>query len=261
MLEATDTPALRFLLDARQLPPRRLDVPVADARLPRLDRDRRRTPTCTASRTSSGGTASEQRLVEYGSSFARAARRRASRSGAPRHDRQPERAAPLAQRRDGVRGARGRRAHDGGDQHHDLPRPPPAPLADPGLPARARAEALLLLQRLRVRPDRRADRRCATARVGSIDAYAAAVGRWLVTRDGFDLLVYYLPDYDYASHALGPGRGARGARARGRGDRRALRRGRRAGRVPRALRGRRSAPTTARRASSRRRGSTSTARS
>jgi hypothetical protein len=40
--------------------------------------------------------------------------------------------------------------------------------------------------------------------LGSIDAYAAAIGRWLVTRDGFDLLVYYLPDYDYASHALGP---------------------------------------------------------
>jgi predicted AlkP superfamily pyrophosphatase or phosphodiesterase len=40
--------------------------------------------------------------------------------------------------------------------------------------------------------------------LGSIDAYAAAVGRWLVTRDGFDLLVYYLPDYDYASHAAGP---------------------------------------------------------
>ena len=40
---------------------------------------------------------------------------------------------------------------------------------------------------------------------GSIDAYAAYVGRWLVTRDGFDLLVYYLPDYDYASHVLGPG--------------------------------------------------------
>ncbi|HZQ15931.1 MAG TPA: alkaline phosphatase family protein [Gaiellaceae bacterium] len=39
---------------------------------------------------------------------------------------------------------------------------------------------------------------------GSIDAYAAAVGRWLVTRDGFDLLVYYLPDYDFASHAAGP---------------------------------------------------------
>jgi predicted AlkP superfamily pyrophosphatase or phosphodiesterase len=40
---------------------------------------------------------------------------------------------------------------------------------------------------------------------GSVDAYAAAVGRWLVTRDGFDFLFFYLPDYDFASHALGPG--------------------------------------------------------
>ncbi|MFL5947361.1 MAG: alkaline phosphatase family protein [Gaiellaceae bacterium] len=40
---------------------------------------------------------------------------------------------------------------------------------------------------------------------GSIDAYAGYVGRWLVTRDGFDLLVFYLPDYDFASHVLGPG--------------------------------------------------------
>jgi predicted AlkP superfamily pyrophosphatase or phosphodiesterase len=39
---------------------------------------------------------------------------------------------------------------------------------------------------------------------GSIDAYAGAVGRWLVTRDGFDFLVHYLPDYDFASHAYGP---------------------------------------------------------
>ncbi len=39
---------------------------------------------------------------------------------------------------------------------------------------------------------------------GSIDAYAGAVGRWLVTRDGFDFLVYYLPDYDFASHVAGP---------------------------------------------------------
>jgi len=48
---------------------------------------------------------------------------------------------------------------------------------------------------------------------GTIDDYAAAVGRWLVTRDGFDLLVYYLSDYDYASHALGPD-AAHGALAR-----------------------------------------------
>ena len=39
---------------------------------------------------------------------------------------------------------------------------------------------------------------------GTIDAYAAAVGRWLVTRDGFDFLLYYLSDYDWASHAQGP---------------------------------------------------------
>jgi predicted AlkP superfamily pyrophosphatase or phosphodiesterase len=39
---------------------------------------------------------------------------------------------------------------------------------------------------------------------GSIDTYAASVGRWLVTRDGFDFLVFYLPDYDYASHVAGP---------------------------------------------------------
>ena len=39
---------------------------------------------------------------------------------------------------------------------------------------------------------------------GTIDAYAAAVGRWLVTRDAFDFFLLYLSDYDYASHALGP---------------------------------------------------------
>ena len=48
---------------------------------------------------------------------------------------------------------------------------------------------------------------------GSVDAYAAAVGRWLVTRDGFDFLVFYLPDYDFASHVYGPA-GANAALAR-----------------------------------------------
>ena len=48
---------------------------------------------------------------------------------------------------------------------------------------------------------------------GTIDAYAAAVGRWLVTRDGFDFLVFYLSDYDFASHAQGPD-AAHGALAR-----------------------------------------------
>jgi predicted AlkP superfamily pyrophosphatase or phosphodiesterase len=48
---------------------------------------------------------------------------------------------------------------------------------------------------------------------GSTDEYAAAAARWLVTRDGFDLLVYYLSDFDFASHAHGPD-GAREALAR-----------------------------------------------
>jgi hypothetical protein len=39
---------------------------------------------------------------------------------------------------------------------------------------------------------------------GSIDAYATATARWLVTRDGFDFLAFYLSDYDYASHVSGP---------------------------------------------------------
>ena len=39
---------------------------------------------------------------------------------------------------------------------------------------------------------------------GTVDAYAAAVGRWLVTRDGFDFFLLYLSDYDFASHAAGP---------------------------------------------------------
>jgi len=39
---------------------------------------------------------------------------------------------------------------------------------------------------------------------GTVDAYAAAVGRWLIARDAFDFLVFYLSDYDYASHASGP---------------------------------------------------------
>jgi predicted AlkP superfamily pyrophosphatase or phosphodiesterase len=41
-------------------------------------------------------------------------------------------------------------------------------------------------------------------RAGSVDAYAAGVGRWLVTRDGFDFLAFYLSGFDFASHAGGP---------------------------------------------------------
>ncbi len=41
-------------------------------------------------------------------------------------------------------------------------------------------------------------------RAGSVDAYAAGAGRWLVTRDGFDFLAFYLSGFDFASHAGGP---------------------------------------------------------
>jgi hypothetical protein len=36
------------------------------------------------------------------------------------------------------------------------------------------------------------------------DTHAAAIGRWLVARDGFDFLLYYLPDVDTAQHRVGP---------------------------------------------------------
>src|SRR6478672_3260264 len=41
-------------------------------------------------------------------------------------------------------------------------------------------------------------------KAGAVDGYAVGVGRWLVTRDAFDFLVYYLSDYDFASHEHGP---------------------------------------------------------
>ena len=73
--------------------------------------------------------------------------------------------------------------------------------------------------------------------LGSIDAYAASVGRWLVTRDGFDFLVYYLPDYDFASHVTGPDSAHEALARSDAADRGADGRRGRAGRVPRALRG------------------------
>ena len=155
MLEAADTPALAFCSSTAPIA-----APSRPSRRSRPSASRRSRPaahpTCTGSRTSSGGTAASS---GSSSTARRSARcwRRASRRAEGQH-RQPERAAPAPQRRDGVRGARGRRADDGGDQHHDLPRPPPAHVADPRLPARARAEAVLLLQPLRVRQDRRAAR-------------------------------------------------------------------------------------------------------
>ena len=141
----------------------------------------------------------ERRVVEYGSSFG--AIRAAGFARSLRDTIVDMNRSTCSPGRDAVRGARGRGAHDRGGELHLLPRPHgtgrPA-----RLPGRERAEALLLLQPLRVGRDRRA----ASVRnraAGTIDDYASAVGRWLVTRDGFDLLVHYLQDYDFASHLTG----------------------------------------------------------
>ncbi len=201
MLEAADTPALRFLLEHGTY--RR-----AVSTFPSL------TPVCLASiATGAHGDVheiphlvwwhrEEQRLVEYGSSFA--ALRAAGFTQGLRDTIVNLNARHLGRRAETVYEAleatglttaainitcyRGRNRH--------LPTLPGAPAVNgpkrfffyslyesdrTGAPIAVRNRAL-----------------------GSIDAYAAAVGRWLVTRDGFDLLVYYLPDYDYASHLHGP---------------------------------------------------------
>ena len=241
---------------ARQLPPRRLDLPVADARLPRLDRDRRPRRTCTASRTSSGGTASEQRLVEYGSSFA-ALRASGLVQGLRDTVVNLNERHLLQERRDGLRGARGRGPHDCGDQHHDLPRPQPPPLADPRLPAGARAEAVLLLQRLRVRQDRRADR--LPQPLARLDRRLRGDDRPLA-RDARRLR----PARPLPARTTTTPRTRSAPTPRTRRSRRAdasiaalFDAAGGAGRVPRALRASSSAPTTASRRSSRRRGSRS----
>src|SRR5579862_818254 len=201
MLEASDTPAIRFLLEHGSY--RR-----ALSTFPSV------TPVCLASIATGAHpdvhgiphlvwwNANEQRLVEYGSSFA--ALRAAGLARGLRdtvvnlNERHLSKRAETiyeALEDDGLTTAainittyRGRTRH--------LPTIPGAPAVFG--PKRffffslyesdATGAPLAILNRA----------------LGSIDAYAAAVGRWLVTRDGFDLLVFYLPDYDFASHALGP---------------------------------------------------------
>ena len=107
--------------------------------------------------------------------------------------------------------ARGRGPRPGGDQLHLLPR------AAPGIRSSSRGSPCETAGTRRSTGPRRffffnlfeSDATGAPLAVrsrteGSVDAYAAYVGRWLVTRDGFDLLVFYLPDLDYASHIEGP---------------------------------------------------------
>jgi hypothetical protein len=202
MLEAADTPALRFLLDHGAY--RR-----AVSTFPSL------TPVCLASIATGGHpdvhgiphlvwwNRSEQRLVEYGSSFAALLASGLARglrdSVVNLNERHLLRSAETVY--EALEGAglttaainfttyRGR--------HRHLPLIPGFPPVHG--PKRFFFFSLYESERTGAPTAWRGSRA-----VGAMDAYAAAIGRWLVTRDGFDLLVFYLPDYDYASHALGP---------------------------------------------------------
>ena len=147
----------------------------------------------------------EQRVVEYGSSFG-AVVAAGTRRVAPGHDLRAQRQPPRSAGGDGLRGARGRRA-DGGERST----------------SRATAAARRTGRRCACSPARPTGRsassstasssrtrqglrwQCGTAPAGRSTRTPPSVGRWLVTRDGFDFLVFYLSDYDYASHAQGPG--------------------------------------------------------
>src|SRR5581483_9299885 len=160
-----------------------LDVPLAHPRLRVLDRDRR---------TSRRAPHPAPRVVRPRRAQARRVRlvvRRAEgrRDAAVdhRHDLPDERTPPRRGRPHRLRGARRRGARDRRGQLHLLPRP-------------------FFYYSLFESDETGAPLAVRNRSAGSIDEYAAAVGRWLVTRDGFDFLVYYLSDYDYASHALGP---------------------------------------------------------
>ena len=195
---------------ARRVPPRGVDVPVADAGVPQLDRDRlasRRSlhpaPRLVASRRAA---ARRVRLV------VRRGPRRRAHALAARHDRRPERAAPLARRRDRLRDARGRRPDDGRDQHHLLPRPHAASADDPRRARGVRTEAVLLVLALRERPHRCADRRAQPR--ARLDRRVRRVGRPLARHARRLRPARLLPARLRLRLARrGPGRRARGARA------------------------------------------------
>ena len=143
---------------ARHVPARDVDVPVADARLPLLDRDGLRIPTCTTSRTSCGGIA-----VSSGSSSTDRRSARCARPGIARSLRDTVidlNAQHLSRRRrDDLRGARGDRPDRGRDQHHLLPRHATAICRRSPASRRSTARSASSSTRSTRATDRRADRR------------------------------------------------------------------------------------------------------
>ncbi len=201
MFEAADTPALRFLAE-------RGEYRRAASTFPSL------TPVCLSSIATGGHpdthhiphlvwwNRAEQRIVEYGSSFgairaagfARALKDTIIDLNARHLARDAETVYELLERAGLTTGAINITCYRGDTRH--LP-------TIPGVPA-VYGPKRFFFYSLYESDRTGAPLAIRNRALGSIDAYAAWIGRWLVTRDGFDLLVYYLPDYDYASHAAGP---------------------------------------------------------
>ncbi|HZP73741.1 MAG TPA: alkaline phosphatase family protein [Gaiellaceae bacterium] len=201
MFEAADTPALRFLAEHGAY--RR-----AASTFPSL------TPVCLSSIATGGHpdthhiphlvwwNRAEQRIVEYGSSFgairaagfARALKDTIIDLNARHLSREAETVYELLEGHGLTTGAINITCYRGDTRH--LP-------TIPGVPA-VYGPKRFFFYSLYESDRTGAPLAIRNRALGSIDAYAAWIGRWLVTRDGFDLLVFYLPDYDYASHAAGP---------------------------------------------------------
>ena len=132
--------------------------------------------------------------------------RRCPRSGArphaARHARRDERRAPRAVGGDGLRGARRRGPRDRGRQLHRLSRPDAAPRDRPVPRHRAGPGAVYFYNLFQ------SERTGAPSRPEACGRHHRRLrrGRRPVARDArrLRLLLFYLSDYDYASHAAGP---------------------------------------------------------
>ena len=126
---SADRARARAARRARPLPPGDLDVPVADAGLPLLARDRRAPgrPRDPAPRLVPPRRAAARRVRLV----VRRRPRGRHEAVADRHRLRAQRQPPRPERGDGLRGARGRGADGRGGQHHLLPRSHRAPADRP----------------------------------------------------------------------------------------------------------------------------------
>ena len=210
-VERGEAPAIAAVLERGAVRARAVRrVPVGDAGLRDLDRDRRAAgpPPHRGDELVVARRAPLRRVRLVVPRRAQARHRQA----ADRHGVQPQRQPPGARRRDDLRVARRRRRADGGHDLPRLPRPPRAPRL-----ARDRADAAgrplfrkpvhgparaLLRRHLRQPRDGLPQRRWACRAIR--DQHSGCVGAWLAARDLYDFLLLSLPDNDTHSHKNGP---------------------------------------------------------